>query len=165
MTTDTQPSLYERLGGRPAIHAFASAALRKGMAHPDIGYIWQHRSEDAFFKEHAHFVDFLCAAWGGDAVYTGRDMATVHRGMGLTDVHWAAMFDTLEACYIDFEVPREIADEINTYFEQFKPVVIGSPDFREVVLAHPDMDPTQGMKSVGIHWPKGKSRQAEPASP
>jgi len=40
--------------------------------------------------------------------------------------------------------------------------VIGSPSYRDVVLAHPEMDPAKGMKSVGVIWPKhGKSAEQE----
>lgn len=166
MSTADTPSLYARIGGYDAIHAFAAAAIRKGMAHPDIGHIWGHMSESAFFKEHANFVDFLSAHWGGTARYRGRDMATVHRGMGLTDVHWAAMFDCLEETYEEFGVPQDIRDEVNAFFERFKPVVVGSPSFRDVVLANPGMDPTKGMKSVGVIWPApGSGAAAAPEPP
>lgn len=148
-----QPSLYERLGGYDAIFVFAGAALKKAMAHPDIGHIWAHMSESTFYKEHINFVDFLSAQWGGNVRYRGRDMVTAHRGMGLTEVHWNAMFDCLYACYDDFGLPQGLRDEINATFEKFKPAVVGSPSYRDVVLAHPEIDVTKGMKSVGVIWP------------
>ncbi|MEY8944785.1 hypothetical protein AB9K36_25655 [Klebsiella michiganensis] len=49
---------------------------------------------------------------------------------------------------------RIFSEEVNAFLTQFKPAVIGSPSYRDVVLSHPDMDVTKGMKSVGIHWPK-----------
>ncbi len=149
----SQPSLYTRLGGYDAIYQLAGAALKKAMEHPDIGHIWSHMSESTFLKEHINFVDFLSAQWGGNAVYRGRDMVTAHRGMGLTDVHWNAMFDCLEACYEEFGVPQPLREEIDATFRKFKPVVVGSPSYRDVVLTHPDMDVTKGMKSVGVEWP------------
>lgn len=51
-------------------------------------------------------------------------------------------------------VPQDIREEVTAFLTQFKPAVIGSPSYRDVVLSHPDMDVTKGMKSVGIHWPK-----------
>ena len=66
------------------------------MKHPDIGHIWAHVSESSFQKEHINFVDFLCKHWGGNTVYRGRDMVTAHRGMGLTEVHWKAVFEAID---------------------------------------------------------------------
>lgn len=111
-------------------------------------------SESTFHKEHLNFVDFLSRHWGGDVHYRGRDMITVHRGMGLTDVHWAAMVDCLEQCYEQFGLPQELRDEVSVSFEGFKPVVVGSPSFRDVVNAHSEMDVTKGMESVGVTWPR-----------
>lgn len=155
-----QPSLYERLGGYDAIYVFAGAALKKAMAHPDTGHIWAHMSESTFFKEHINFVDFLAAQWGGNVRYRGRDMITAHRGMGLTDVHWRAMFDVLNECYDEFGLPQILREEINASFEKFKPAVVGSPSYRDVVLAHPEIDVTKGMKSVGVTWPNSGAAKA-----
>lgn len=153
-----QASLYDRLGGYDAIYQFAAAALKKGMLHPKIGHLWANTSESSFMREHINFVDFLAVHWGGNAQYRGRDMVTTHRGMGLTDMHWEAMFETLEECYNEFDVPAELRKEVNDFFEKFKPVVIGSPSFRDVVMQNPDMDVTKGMKSVGVVWPQSNNK-------
>lgn len=155
-THPEQASLYERLGGYDAIYTFAAAALKKAMLHPKIGHIWAHTTESSFMREHINFVDFLCVHWGGNGVYRGRDMVTTHRGMGLTEMHWEVMFETIEECFNEFEVPQDLRKEVVAFFMQFKPVVIGSPSFREVVMSHPDMDITKGMKSVGVIWPSIK---------
>ncbi|AHC37942.1 globin [Pseudomonas fluorescens] len=159
---EQQPSLYTRLGGYDVIYQFAGAVLRKTMAHPVIGHIWAHMSESTFQKEHINFVDFLSQHWGGSAKYRGRDMVTAHRGMGLTEEHWQATLDCLEECYNDYDLAPELRKEVNDFLVKFKPAVIGSPSYRDVVLAHPEMDPAKGMKSVGVIWPKhGKSAEQE----
>ena len=152
-----KPSLYERLGGYDAIYTFAGEILRTCMRHPDIGQIWAHASESSFQKEHINFVDFLSQHWGGNAVYRGRDMVTAHRGMGLTEVHWKAVFECIDECYERYAVPDDIREEVTAFLTRFKPAVIGSPSYRDVVLAHPEMDVGKGMKSVGIHWPSSGS--------
>ncbi len=160
---EQKASLYTRLGGYDAIYQFAAAALRKAMEHPAIGHIWDHMSESTFFKEHINFVDFLSAQWGGNVMYRGRDMVTAHRGMGLNEEHWKAMFDCLEQCYEEFALPQDLRVEINATFEKFKPMVVGSPSYRDVVLAHPELDITKGMGSVGVIWPSRRSAsQVEP---
>ena len=151
---EQKASLYERLGGYDAIHKFAGEILKTCMKHPDIGHIWSHMSESTFMKEHINFVDFLAVHWGGNAQYRGRDMVTAHRGMGLTEVHWNAVLESLDECYAKYGVPQDIAEEVTAFLTKFKPAVIGSPSYRDVVLAHPEMDITKGMKSVGVNWPK-----------
>ncbi|MGW4337475.1 group I truncated hemoglobin [Rhodococcus koreensis] len=163
-STDPQPSLYERLGGYDAIYIFAAEALKKGMAHPDIGHIWAHMSESTFYKEHINFVDFLSAQWGGNVRYRGRDMLTAHRGMGLTEVHWNAMFDCLYECYDQIGLPQGLRDEIDASFNKYKPAIVGSPSYRDVVLEHPEIDVTKGMKSVGVMWPSRRDAAAAAAA-
>jgi hemoglobin len=63
------------------------------------------------------------------------------------------MFDCLEECYEQFGLSAKLREEINTFMERFKPAVVGSPSYRDVVLAHPEMDVTKGMTSVGVVWP------------
>jgi hemoglobin len=122
------------------------------MKHPDIGHIWAHVR--IVIPERAYQLSSIfCKHWGGNTVYRGRDMVTAHRGMGLTEVHWKAVFESIDECYENFNVPQDIREEVTAFLTQFKPAVIGSPSYRDVV-AHPDMDVTKGMKSVGIHWPK-----------
>ena len=106
--TGEQESLYTRLGGYDAIYVFAAEALKKAMVHPAIGHIWAHIGESTFYKEHINMVEFLAQHWGGNVRYRGRDMVTVHRGMGLTDEHWSAMFDCLEECYEQFGIAQEL---------------------------------------------------------
>jgi hemoglobin len=82
--------------------------------------------------------------------------------MGLTEEHWQATLDCLEECYNDYDLAPELRKEVNDFLVKFKPAVIGSPSYRDVVLAHPEMDPAKGMKSVGVIWPKhGKSAEQE----
>ncbi|WP_199901855.1 hypothetical protein [Herbaspirillum rubrisubalbicans] len=81
-------------------------------------------------------------------------MVTAHRGMGLTEVHWQAVMECMDECYDNFAVPTDIREEVTAFLTKFKPAVIGSPSYRDVVLAHPEMDVAKGMKSVGITWPK-----------
>lgn len=80
-------------------------------------------------------------------------MITAHRGMGVTEEHWQAMFDCLDQCYEEFGVAEELREEINATFHKYKPSIVGSPSFRDVAFAHPEMDVTKGMKSVGVVWP------------
>jgi hemoglobin len=81
------------------------------MKHPDIGHIWAHVR--IVIPERAYQLRrFLCKHWGGNTVYRGRDMVTAHRGMGLTEVHWKAVFESIDECYENFNVPQDIREEV-----------------------------------------------------
>lgn len=92
-------------------------------------------------------------------------MVTAHRGMGLTEVHWQATLDCLNECYNDYNLAPDLCEEVNAFMIKFKPVVIGSPSYRDVVLANPEMDPAKGMKSVGVVWPARSEAAAQAAVP
>ncbi len=84
----------------------------------------------------------------------GLDMATAHRGMGITEEYWDALFDDIVTpAYAEFGIPQREAEEVDAFLRSFKSVVVGSPSFKDVLREHPYMDVMQGMKSVGVHWP------------
>jgi hemoglobin len=85
-----QKSLYDRLGGKPAIQAVvhdflgnvaADSAINKRFAKTNIP------------KLEGLLVDQVCQATGGPCAYGGKDMKTAHQGMHIT----AAEFDALVA--------------------------------------------------------------------
>ncbi len=160
MTTET-PSLYERVGGYDAVHFMAGIALSRAIQDPRIGEFWAHITEASLKEEHANFVDFLCHLWGGPASYRGRDMVTAHRGMGVKDEHWDVLFDVIRGCNTEFGVPADLAAELEESLQRLKPSIVGSPTYREVILAHPDMDITKGMRSVGVVWPSPRASATE----
>jgi len=75
-------TLYARLGGYDAIAAVSDDLLTRLKADPQLGRFWAHRGEDGVRREKQLLIDFLCASAGGPLYYTGRDMATSHKGMG-----------------------------------------------------------------------------------
>lgn len=148
-----QATLYERLGGWNSIYAFSVTGLKHAIEHPALAPFWQHATEDMIQHETLNLIDFLATRWGGPNTYRGKDMVTTHRGMGVTEDHWDALFEALEQTYNEFGLPQELRDEVNTDLQELKPAIVGSPAYREVILANPDIDIMKGMKSVGVHWP------------
>ncbi|MDL9948935.1 group 1 truncated hemoglobin [Gordonia sp. ABSL11-1] len=149
-----QASLYDRLGGLESVAFLARTLVIRAMLNPTIGHIWNHKTEAEVQEEISGFVDFLGMHWGGPQTYHGPDMATAHRGMGITEEYWDALFeDIVTPAFAEFGIPQQEADEIDAFLRSFKSVVVGSPSFKDVVKSHPDMDVMQGMRSVGINWP------------
>ncbi|WP_433599279.1 group I truncated hemoglobin [Nocardia sp. CA-135953] len=159
MTDET--SLYYRLGGLDTIKFLARTLVQRAMLNPTIGHIWNHKTQAEVQEEIAGFVEFLGEHWGGPHTYTGPDMATAHRGMGITEEYWDALFDDIVTpAYTEFDLPAREAKEIDEFLRSFKSVVVGSPSFKDVLMANPEMDVMAGMESVGIHWPAAKSAGA-----
>lgn len=149
-----EESLYDRLGGWNSIYAFSTTAMKHAIEHPVIGVFWQHATESMIKEETLHLIDFLAARWGGPDTYRGKDMVTTHRGMGVTEEHWNALFEALEVTYNEFGLPTELRQEVNADLEKLKPTIVGSPAYRDVILNHPEIDIMSGMRSVGVHWPR-----------
>src|ERR1043165_1530984 len=80
-------SLYERLGGQPAVQAVVSGLVDRILADTRVNTWFAHASSTpentAAYK--AKLTDFFCQSVGGPCKYTGPDMVTVHKGRGVTN--------------------------------------------------------------------------------
>ena len=115
--TDQVKTLYARLGGYDAIAAVADDLLPRLMGDPQLGRFWKNRGEDGIQREKQLLIDFLCSSAGGPLYYTGRDMVTVHRGMGISDGDWKAFFGHLNDTLDKFQVPDQERREVLTFIE------------------------------------------------
>ena len=88
MSETAEKSLYARLGGYDALAAATDDLLRRVYSDPQIGIYWKGHSKDSLRRERQLVVDFLCAAFGGPGMYTGRDMKTSHEGLGISESDW-----------------------------------------------------------------------------
>jgi hemoglobin len=104
-----QASLYDRLGGKPAIEAVVGQFLQNVVADDRInGFFANVDAADLQMK----LVDQICEASGGPCNYTGRDMATTHKGLGITDDHFNALVEDLVAALDQFNVPEREKNEL-----------------------------------------------------
>jgi hemoglobin len=102
-------SLYDRLGGKPAIEAVVGQFLQNVVADDRInGFFANVDAADLQMK----LVDQICEASGGPCAYTGRDMATTHKGLGITDDHFNALVEDLIAALDKFNVPEREKSEL-----------------------------------------------------
>lgn len=102
-------SLYQRLGGKPAIEAV-------------VGELWAITSKDARINKYfaktkpevfaGQLVDFLCQASGGPCVYKGKDMYAAHVGMNITEAEFNALAENVVKALDKFKVPKQEKDEV-----------------------------------------------------
>src|SRR5262245_38652612 len=95
-------SLFDRLGGLPAIKAVVEEFVARTTTDPRI--------KERFFNTDAEnlkrlLTEFVCMATGGPCKYTGRDMATSHAGMDLVDEEFTALVENLAGSLDKFKVP------------------------------------------------------------
>jgi hemoglobin len=102
-------SLYERLGGQPAISAvvdeFAGIVLKDDRINRKFS-----KSDPARLV--SNLKAFVCSATGGPCVYSGRDMKTSHKGMGTTAGEFNALVEDLVKALDKFKVPDREKNEL-----------------------------------------------------
>lgn len=111
-TDKKEKTLYERLGGYDAIAAVSDDFLARLGDSKLIGRFLVGLSDDSKGKLRQHFVEFLCNATGGSCVYTGRDMKTVHKGLGITEEDWKESVKLLIETLDKFKVPEKEKTEV-----------------------------------------------------
>ena len=117
-------TLYERLGGYDAVAAVADALLTRLRADAQLGRFWENRGEDGIAREKQLLIDFLCASAGGPLLYTGRDMVTSHRGMGITTDDWEIFIGHVEATLQQFELPTTEFDDVIGFVQSTRDEIV-----------------------------------------
>jgi hemoglobin len=118
--TDQPATLYARLGGYDAVAAVADDLLPRLMADPLLARFWANRSVDGLRREKQLLIDFLCSSAGGPLYYTGRDMTTSHKGMGISARDWDVFIGHLHATLNKFGVPARERGEVVGFVESLK---------------------------------------------
>lgn len=106
---EAQPSLYERLGGQPALVAVVDDFVANVAADQRINRFFANTDIPRLKRL---LVEQLCAGTGGPCEYTGRSMKAAHAGMGVRDSHFAALVEDLVKTLNKFEVPAAEQQEL-----------------------------------------------------
>ena len=117
-------TLYARLGGYDAIAAVADDLLARLTADAQLARFWQHRAADSIRREKQLLIDFLCAHSGGNLFYTGRDMKTSHRGMGITANDWELFLMHLNNTLDKFQVPSTERGDVLAFIESTRSDIV-----------------------------------------
>ena len=117
-------TLYQRLGGYDAVVAVTDNLLPRLVGDSQLGRFWQNRGDDGVARERQLLIDFLCESAGGSLYYTGRDMATSHRGMKITESDWSRFIDHVTATLDAFDVPDPERSELLTFIQSTKTEIV-----------------------------------------
>jgi hemoglobin len=107
-----EKTLYQRLGGYDAIAAVVDDFVAQLATDPSMSVFFKGHSTDSIKKIRMHIIDFICNAAGGPCAYTGRDMKTSHKGLGITEAQWNKSVEYLKNTLNKFKVPEKEQNEL-----------------------------------------------------
>jgi hemoglobin len=117
-------SLYDRLGGYNAVAAVVDDFIGRLVADKRFAKFFVGHSEDSLHKIRQHIVDQFCAAAGGPCLYTGRDMKTSHKGLGINEDDWNAAAAHLVESLDKFRVPKAEKDDLLAFVVSLKKDIV-----------------------------------------
>jgi hemoglobin len=121
MSPMADKTLYDRLGGKPAITAVVDDFVGNVAADTRINGFFA-KADVPRLK--ANLVDQICQASGGPCVYKGRDMMTAHKGMGISDADFNALVEDLVKTLDKFNVPAKEKGELLGVLGPLKPQIV-----------------------------------------
>jgi hemoglobin len=105
-------TLYERLGGEPAVNAAVDIFYRRVLADGRIARFFDTVDME---KQAAKQKSFLTMVFGGPNSYTGKDMRNGHKhlvAMGLNDSHVDAVLENLSTTLRQLGVAEKDVQEV-----------------------------------------------------
>ena len=108
-STPPQPTLYDRLGGLPALTAVVDKTIDSAARDPRTSRSFKGIKLQGV-KESV--VAQLCEATGGPCKYEGANMRKAHHGLDITSAEFDAFAQQLVATLDAFKVPQREKDEL-----------------------------------------------------
>jgi hemoglobin len=108
-----QKTLFEKLGGKPAVEAAVDLFYDKIIADERINYLF---ADIDMKRQRAKQKVFLTYAFGGAPNYSGKSMRAAHQRLveekGLNDSHFDAVAENLQETLEDLGVPGDLVAEV-----------------------------------------------------
>lgn len=102
-------TLYDRLGGKSAVTAVVVDFTSRVAANDEINQFFAN-TDIAKFKR--LLSEHLCLVTGGGCRYSGRDMYTIHKGMGISTADFNSLVGNLVSTLDSFGVPEQEKGEL-----------------------------------------------------
>ena len=115
-------SLYDRLGGKPAIQALVDDFIGNVAGDTRIN----KRFADANIPRlKSQLVDQICEASGGPCKYSGLNMKDAHTGMKISDDEFGALVEDLVKSLDKFNVPAREKGELLSALGGMRKDIVG----------------------------------------
>ncbi len=115
MSTDVakkSSSLYEQIGGEPAMEAAVDRFYRKVLSDERISHFFEDVDMERQAAKQKAFLTMVC---GGPSAYSGKDLRQGHAHLvkrGLDDTHFNAVAEHLDATLTELGVPRPLVEQV-----------------------------------------------------
>src|SRR5262249_9726044 len=92
-------SLWDRLGGEPAVRAVVKDVITAAAADPKVNFDrdGKYKVKEGIKDLEQKLVELVSSVSGGPLKYTGKDLKEAHKGMGITDAEFNALAGHLAA--------------------------------------------------------------------
>lgn len=117
-------SVYEKIGGEPAVDAAVDIFYRKVLADDRISMFFADVDMD---EQIAKQKSFLTYAFGGPVTYSGQNMRDGHKHLverGLNDSHVDAVIELLAGTLVELNVPKELIMQVGAIAESVRGQVL-----------------------------------------
>ena len=124
MATATEPSLFDQLGGAPAVEAAVDIFYRKVLSDDRVSRFFEGVDMD---RQRIKQKAFLTMAFGGPHNYSGQDMRTGHAPlvkMGLNDSHVDAIVELLGGTLKELGVADNLIQQVAAIAESTRKDVL-----------------------------------------
>ncbi|QKG92279.1 group 1 truncated hemoglobin [Halorubrum sp. SS5] len=117
-------TLYERLGGEPAIGAVVNEFYDRVLDDDRVN----HYFDDVdMADQRSHQTKFLSAVTGGPMQYEGEEMATAHEELAITDAEFEVVATHLDEALRAFDVDDADREAVMEAVAGFEDDVVGDP--------------------------------------
>ena len=120
----TAPTLYEQLGGQPAVDAAVDIFYRKVLTDDRISMFFDGVDMDQQINKQKAF---LTMVFGGPANYSGKDMRSAHAHLvtrGLNDTHVNAVIENLASTLSELGVAPDLIAKVAALAESVRNEVL-----------------------------------------
>ena len=126
--TPSAPTIYEQIGGAPAVEAAVDIFYRKVLTDDRVSRFFDDVDMD---RQSAKQKAFLTMAFGGPVNYTGQDMRRGHLHLisrGMNDDHVDVVLELLGETLTELNVPAEIINQIAAVANSVRDDVLDRPN-------------------------------------
>ena len=109
MSTATEPSIYDAIGGEPALVAVVDDFYERVLGDAELSGFFAGANMS---KLKGRQVEFFSVALGGPHTYSGATMRQVHQGRGIAQKHFDLVAGHLVAALGAAGVPEKIISQI-----------------------------------------------------
>lgn len=120
-------TLYERLGGYSVIAAVVDGLMARIADDKRLAKYFVGHGDNSKKRLRQMLVEMICQLTGGPCFYLGRDMLTVHKGIGINGSEWQVFITHLIGELDSFKVPDEEQKDFLKLLNSIKNDIVEAP--------------------------------------